>query len=289
MFTDQPVTPTRVETLINLLRGLPPNKRVDRDTLTQLLQPQGMPDVDPKKRDAARNTIKAAFELDLIEETEDKFIKLKFPRSDSRPTTQILIDALDNKVLGDVNVEPFLARFYSYVLSLNKEGVVKKSNEEWARNFERDVFGGHRTDNPFNATKLTGLHRWMGYMGLGWYDADEIFQPNPYERVQRRLRAIFPAKTKRLSGDDFMSRLAGACPELDGGDIFRQANKQYNAEARVCSLGVSHALVDLHLDGRLRLFCPSDSRGWSIELAEPPSDDVLQSARIATVELLRVD
>lgn len=289
MFTDGPVTPTRVETLVDLLRGMAPNKKIDRAMLYQLLQPEGLPDVDPKKRDAARDTVKAALEVKVIEETADKFIKLRFTRSDSRTTTQILLDALDDTVLTDTNIEPFLARFYSYILSLDKDGMTKKSNDEWARDFERDVFGGHRPDNPFNATKLTGLYRWMGYMGLGWYDMSEVFLPNPYERLLRRLRTIFVGKSKQMTGDEFMFRLANACPELDGGDIFKQANKHYNPEARICTLGLSHALVDLHLDGYIQLFCPPDSRGWSIEQAEPPSDELLQSGRISTVKLLKAD
>jgi hypothetical protein len=285
MFTDGPVTPTRVETLLDLLRGLAPNKKIDRAMLYQLLQPEGLPDVDPKKRDAARDTVKAALELKVIEETDDKLIKLKFVRSDSRTTTQVLLDALDDIVLADTKVEPFFALFYGYILSLDKEGVASKSNDEWARDFERDVFSGHRPDNPFNATKLTGLHRWMSYMGLGWYDTSEVFQPNPYERVIRRLKSIFVGKTKQLTGDEFMSRLAGSCPELDGGDIFKRSNKQYDSQARICTLGLSQALVELHLDGYIKLFCPSDSRGWSIEKAEQPSDEQLQSGRITTVEL----
>lgn len=50
LFTDGPVTPTRVETLIDLLRGMSPNKKIDRSMLYQLLQPEGLPEVDPKKR-----------------------------------------------------------------------------------------------------------------------------------------------------------------------------------------------------------------------------------------------
>jgi hypothetical protein len=126
----------------------------------------------------------------------------------------------------------------------------------------------------------------MGYMGLGWYDPSGVFQPNPYFRLQRSLRTIF-GKTKRLSIDEFMSRLASACPELDGGDIFKRSNKQYDTQARNCTLGLSHALVDLHLDDYIKLFCPQDSRGWSVESAEPPSEEALKSGRIATVELLK--
>lgn len=254
--------------------------------LYQLLQPEGLPDVDPKKRDAATDTVKAALELKVIEETDDKLVRLRFARSDSRSTTEILLDALDTFVLADTKVEPFLALFYSYTLALGKEGTANKPNDEWAHDFERDVFGGHRPDNPFNATKLTGLHRWIGYMGLGWYDPTNVFQPNPYDRLRRSLRTLF-GKTRRLKIDEFMSRLATACPELDGGDIFKRSNKQYDALARTCTLGLSHALVDLHLDDYIKLFCPQDSRGWSIEAAEPPSDELLQSGRIATIELLK--
>ena len=288
MFTDGPVTPTRVETLLDLLRELPPNKKIDRAMLYELLQPESLPEVDPKKRDPAKDTIKAGLELKVIEETADRFIKLKFARSDSRTTTRILLDALDSEVLAGTEAEPYFAKFYSYILSLNKEGVINKSNDEWSREFERDVYG-HRPSNPFNKEKLTGLHRWMSYAGLGWYDTSDVFQPNPYERLLRCLKTIFAGKAKQLTSDEFMFRLANACPELDGGDIFKQANKQYNPETRTCTLGLSHALVDLHLEGYIKLFCPSDSRGWSIENAEPPSDELLQSGRIAFVELVKAD
>src|SRR5687767_10532532 len=130
LFTDGPVTPTRVETLLDLLRGMAPNKKITRSMLYQLLQPEGLPEVDPKKRDAARDTVKSALELGLIEETDEKFIKLKFGRNDSRTTTRILLDALDAAVLADINIEPFLARFYSYVLSLDKQGRSEEHTSE---------------------------------------------------------------------------------------------------------------------------------------------------------------
>src|ERR1051326_7136314 len=128
MFTDGPVTPTRVETLLDLLRGMAPNKKIDRGMLYQLLQPEGMPDVDPKKRDAARDTVKAALELKVIEETEDRLIKLKFARSDSRTTTNILLGALDATVLTDTTVEPFLALFYvTSCLLIKRESLVNRT------------------------------------------------------------------------------------------------------------------------------------------------------------------
>jgi hypothetical protein len=187
-------------------------------------------------------------------------------------------------------VEPYFALFYSYLLSLNAEGGVKKTGDEWSRDFERDVLGGQRSDNPFNRDKWTGLNRWVGYAGLGWYDPGDNFQPNPYGRLLRRLPALF-AGEKKLTGEAFMQNMSTACPELDGGSLFMQAHKSraYEPAAKVCTLGLSHALIDLHQDGWIRLNCPRDSRGWSIELAEPPSDDLMRSGRIDSIELLRTN
>jgi hypothetical protein len=289
MFTDQPVTPTRLETLIDLLRNIS-NRKLDRKMLTELLQPEGLPDGLPK-REQSRQTLKAAFDLRLIKEDEqERLISLTIERKDKRTTRQVVLEALDTLVLSDTQVEPYFALFFSYLLSLNAEGGVKKSGDEWARDFERDVQGGQRSENPFNNTKLTGLHRWMAYAGLGWYDPSEVLQPNPYDRLRRRLPAIF-AGEKKLTGEAFMQRLAAECPELDGGGIFIQAHRRqaYDPAMKICTLGLSHALIDLHHDELIRLYCPRDSRGWSIEAAEPPADEGLQSVRIDTIELLKTN
>ncbi|MCG3146076.1 MAG: hypothetical protein HONDAALG_03908 [Gammaproteobacteria bacterium] len=285
MFTDGPVTPVRVEILIDLMRGLSV-RRIDRALLAQLLQPEGLPSLDPKKRVQAQETLKAALDLGIMTEDADGTLKLIVERKDKRTAKQILLAALDEVVISSTEVEPYFSLFYSYLLSLNADGCVNRSNSEWAVDFERDVFGGQRVNNPFNEVKLTGLHRWLSYAGLGWYDISEVFQPNPYERLRRRLGAIFAGEAK-LTGEEFMRRLSEACPELDGGAIFRRADRGYDPAAKVCTLGLSHALIDLHQDGWIRLDCPRDSRGWSIEAAAPPGDS-LQSGRIDTVELVKV-
>ncbi|MBS1807638.1 MAG: hypothetical protein JST84_05545 [Acidobacteria bacterium] len=284
MFTDQPVTPVRVEILIDLLRGLS-SRRVDRALLMQLLQPEGLPNFDPKKRDQSQQTVKAALELKIIAEDADGALKLTGERKDERTARQILLESLDEFVLSNIEVEPHFSLFYSYLLSLNTYGCIAKSGDEWARDFERDVFGGQRGENPFNSTKWTGLQRWFSYAGLGWYDINEVFQPNPYERIHRRLGVIFAGEVK-LTGEEFMHQMSQACPELDGGTIFKKAALGYDPTAKACSLGLSHALIDLHQDGWICLDCPRDSRGWSIEAAEPPSDS-LQSSHIDTVELIK--
>ncbi len=44
MFTDQPVTPARLETLIDLARHMG-ERRMTRETLARLVQPPSLPDV----------------------------------------------------------------------------------------------------------------------------------------------------------------------------------------------------------------------------------------------------
>ncbi len=284
MFTDGPVTPIHLETLIALLRDAGPRK-LDAATVDLLLQPEGLPALNPK-REQAKQARAAARDLGLTQDQEG-FLALTIERKDKRSTRELVLDALDARVLPSREVEPYFALFYSYLLGLGKKaGGPKKSPEQWASEFNTQAFGNRKQPNPFNATKLSGLHRWFRYTGLGWYDPAGVFQCNPYERLRRALPTIFDGKRK-LQGGTFMEGLARACPELDGGAIFRQAVPTYNDADRVCSLGLSHALVDLHLDGQIILYCPQDSKGWSLQEADPlPLDNqTFRSARIDVVEL----
>jgi hypothetical protein len=286
MFTDQPVTPTRVETLLNLMRKFS-DRKITREILIDLLQPDGLPDRNPNKTQA-KQAVSAATELGLIETDSENRLKPTFKSNDTRDSRQILLEALDEKVLQNTNVEPYFALFYGYLLALNSDGGKQQTGDKWASEFQRDVFGEERPANPFNDTKLTGLNRWFGFAGLGWYDTNRVFQPNPYERLLRRLPLIF-GKNKKLTSENFMQKLAEFCPELDGGRIFLQAHRfrNYDSAAKVCTLGLSHALIDLNQDGKIRLICPRDSRGWSIEVAQPPSGDGLDSSRIDSIEFLK--
>src|SRR5262249_42972137 len=155
---------------------------------------------------------------------------------------------------------------YSYLLALDGEGGRDRPRSEWVNGF-RDSYAAAGGADPFNTNKLTGLHRWYSYAGLGWYDPREVFLPNPYERLRRRLPGLFGAD-RSLPTAEFFRRLARCCPELDGGDIYRAVNTRFDSDRRDCSLGLSHALVDLNLDGVLRLHCPSDSQGWYINKAK---------------------
>jgi len=287
VFTDQPTTPTRIEALIDLLRESNANRKFTRTTLYRTLQPEALPGVtaDASAKQAIE-TLRASIELVLVDEQKDGVIRLAFKRSDPRSTRQIVLDALDERILGSVAVEPYFGPFYSYLLFLGPSGARERTADEWAIAFERDVYSGERQPNPFNKVKYTGLHRWYCYAGLGWEDTGGVFQPNPYERISRALGRIFRGK-KQLSGDEFMAQLALACPEVDGGEIFLAANSSYQAGHRTCTLGLSQALIELHEDGAIVLSCPRDSHGWSLASAQPVYDGrSLVSDRIDSVRLL---
>jgi hypothetical protein len=283
MFTDNPVTPVRLEILIGLLREC--SRGLSRKEVCRLLQPEPL-NPDTSSGSPAVATVKAALELDLAEEQGGQ-LSLK-PACRKEPDIRAaILRAFDAHVLASADVEKYLALFYAYYLGLGKKAYAYRASnkEQWAEQFNSAVFGDVAQDNRFNGTKLTGLHRWFSYVGLGWFDPVGEFQANPYERLQRALPIIF-GRRKKLEMDDFMEQLAGTCPELDGGSLFVQANPGWSADQRRCSLGLGHALIELHLDMVIRLSCPADSSGWDIREAEPPGGDSFGSSKIAAVELL---
>jgi hypothetical protein len=280
MFTDNPVTPVRLEILVDLLRQQ--NRGLARGDIYRLLQPKPL-EPDPKFAPASA-TVLAAVELGLAEESGGT-LSLSASGKRIKETRAVVLQAFEEKVLARTDVEKYFALFYSYYLNLGKavHARAKQSGEEWARQFNKEVFLDDPQPNPFNKEKLTGLHRWFSYVGLGWYDQADELHANPYERLLRALPGIF-AKKRKLSSDDFMKRLAEACPELDGGDLFRQANRSWNGADKQCTLGLSHALIELHEDGVLHLDCPADCQEWSMKEAEPPRDDAFKGDRFASVE-----
>jgi hypothetical protein len=285
MFTDQPVTPRWLEVLLELVWEMR-SRKLDREAIRKLLQPQGLPDLSSSSKQAME-TLKAARELSLIVEDDDGSYRPAWKARKSFNVKDILLSAIDDKVLSSTEIEPWFARFYSYIITKDDD-VLPPGDEggsRWSSTFNIDLYGGPPSDNPFNKTKYTGLRRWLRYAGLGWHDAQDCFIPNPYDRIKRNLEVIF-RKKKKLSADEFMSNIATNCPELDGGVIFREANK--NAEMnRICTRALAIALRDLHDDKIIKLYCPADSRGWSLiragEIRNP--SEGLYSDDFDTIEL----
>ena len=286
MFTHNPVTPVRLEILVDLLRSHP--RGLPRKEVYRLLQPESL-NSDLGSGSPSVVTVSAALELGLAEEEGGVISLSAVCRKRKQGARQDILNAFDARVLSKPDVEKYFALFYSYYLGLGKEVYRRRTqnNEQWAVQFNQALgLENDSQDNRFNGTKLTGLDRWFNYVGLGWYDPLKQFQANPYERLTRALPMIF-SRQQKLEGDDFMAELGVVCPELDGGALFLQANPSWEVSAKRCSLGLSHALIELHLDKVLRLVCFAEGAGWSIGEAEPPGGDDFKSHNVAAIELLK--
>ncbi len=281
MFTDSEATPARVEMLLEVARSMS-GRKFDSTTVRQLLQPDGLPGLTSKS-EQARSIMFAARELELVAEQPDGNFRPTRSR-DNRSARLALVEAIDEKVLSDDKVEPWFALFYAFLLGRDESAAAgPQAGIHWETLFERELFSSTKPANRFNPEKYRGLRRWFRYSGLGWHDSDDRFHPNPYERIVRKLPSIF-GKKRDLVIETFMDNLSEDCPELDGGHIFLRANPTWDRSRRMTSLGLSHALVDLHLDRVIQLNCPLDSDGWSIAKAAPPFDgDHLKSDRITSV------
>jgi hypothetical protein len=262
VFTDTTTTSTRIEVLLELVNVMR-SRKLDRDAIRKLLQPKGLPG-RTSASDQANETLKAARELGLVEEDSNGSFRPAWSGRSAFVARDHLLAAIDSKVLSSVDIEPWFARFFAYVITKDDDLVGRGTDaaNKWSSNFNRDLYGGQLPGNPFNPDKYSKLRPWMRYAGLGWYDSQAGFVPCPYVRVRRKLGDVFGKKTK-LSSDDFLSSLSRHCPELDDGAIFREANRDYNLN-RTCTRALAIVLRDLHDDNLIRLDCPRDSRGWSL-------------------------
>ncbi len=287
MFTDSPTTPTRLEVFLEVVWEMR-QRKLDTDAIRNLFQPSGLPGLTPQSKQSIE-TLKAARELNLVKESEDGSFRPAWKGRKTFDAKGILLSAIDDKVLSSTDIEPWFSLFFSYVITKDDDVVPVGSDaaNRWSIAFNKDLYGGPPTENPFNPTKYVGLRRWLRYSGLGWHDAQDSFIPNPYDRVRRKLGEVF-GKKRRLSSDVFMSNLATHCPELDDGVIFREANINFSLN-RICTRALATALRDLHDDKVIKLDCPSDSRGWSLikgGVIRNPKEG-LSSDEFDFVELLR--
>jgi hypothetical protein len=288
MFSDQPVTPRRLEIVVDVVAEYGRSSVLRREQLLELLQPETLPNFNPNAespRVASEQAVRAARDIGLIEEVEGgwRIVEVVTTRR-GRDSRSLVLAAVDERVLNDTDVEPYFSLFYSYLLGLGAEADAHRDDQEWATAYNDVLHRGTLGNNPLNGTKVRGLWRWYPYAGLGWVDSGDVFQCEPYERVRRALPKVFGAE-RRLEADAFARALASTCPELDGGRLFQHANPESAADTRAFSLGLAQALIGLHEDKVIVLDCPRDSRGWDLSAGEPTDDGAtLRSSRLDGVE-----
>ena len=282
---DQTATSNRLETLAKILtaKHMP---ILDEATLNYLLAPKSLPEFESSQ---SKNIISAGKEIGLISYVENSKT-IKKLSSNGKTAKEFLIEYLDKKVLSEIAVEPYFAKFYSYAL-LRQIPLTNnlEANGELAERAREDVVG-FEGNNRFNDTKLGKYLPWYFYLGLTQVNKKSnpiITETYPYERIKRKLKDIFNSE-KRLPIDEFMETLGDICPELDCGKIFCSVNSNQNSIDRSLTLGVSNVLIELHMNGHIKLDCPIESDGWNfhsnINAMSLPED--LKSTKILSVSLL---
>lgn len=288
MFIDNPTVPTQLEVVLDLLHAIR-HKSAPSESVKMLLQPTGLPDLNPK-RDQSTNQIHAGKELGLIEQDGDGNLRLTYAIREGNPSARdAIIKAFDDVVLSSAKVEPWFGRLYGYVIANDEDWIPPEgaARKDLCSHFNAALPGHIERANPLNDTKLGHYVRWYTYAGMGWRDPAKRLIPDPTERLRRALPKIF-AEARRLDAAPFMTGLALACPELDGGALFMDsAAGRYSMADRVCTRALSIALRNLHDEAVIQLDCPKDSQGWSLEKGGTVRDQhLLQSDRFDRATLL---
>lgn len=267
MFTDNPTIPAQLEVLLDVVHAMRQRKS-SAEALRQLIQPKGLPALTSSSAQVDSH-LSAAKELELVSADENQDVRLSYPVRGDHLAKPAIVAAFDRVALANANVEKWAGRFYAYLIVQEEDlGGGKAADIEALTNrFMVNLPSSIDKGNPMNLVKHRALMRWYPYVGLGWMDPSGTFCPDPTERLRRALPAIW-AEDRKLDAQEFMDRMGRACPELDGGALFNEVTEGlFSASARQCTQALATALRRLHDEGVLRLHCPSDSKGWSLDKA----------------------
>lgn len=267
MFTDKPTVPAQLEVLLDVVHEMAGRKATD-DSLRQLLQPRGLPGLTESSAQVA-NHLFAASELELVRVDENQNVRLNYRVRGRHEAKEAVVGAFDRIALSDPRVEKWAGRFYAFLLVLEDDALRRTPAEadRLTQLFMANLPSHVSRENPMNPDKFRALMRWYSYAGLGWTDPAGSFVPDPTGRLRRALPEIWQ-EDRQLDGSRFMERLGRACPELDGGTLFGEGvGASGSAPTRECTRALATALWRLHDDSVIRLHCPADSKGWSLQKA----------------------
>ncbi len=254
MFLDTITRPNKVESVIKTLNFLE-KENVSNQTIYDLYQPKEVNESDVQ--DQIKATLKVLKRLSLIDDNNKLTFKLK-PEEEIK---DYVLKSFDEIVLNENSEEKWFALFYSFILSENKD--ISGSYEQYSTAFNKNKFGNEiRPTNQLNGTKLGHYFSWYNYIGLGQNQQKLIFV-NPYHRIKRKLKIIFNEKNN-LSMDQFVRKMGDACPELDGGNVFKIIENDWSLTNRKLSKGLQRSLVQLHIEKDLQLVSRSDARDFWI-------------------------
>lgn len=281
MFTDSPTIPAQLEVLLDVVHAMR-QRRVSDDSLKQLIQPKGLKDLGTNSMQLTHH-LSAARALGLVKEVNGD-VRLSYQVLGGHQPRAAILAAFDDIALADDRVEKWAGRFYAYLIVQDDDTLQMVSAPAMADRFMAILPSTVDKANPMNGTKYRALERWYVYVGLGWNDPEGAFTPDPTDRLRRALPVIW-GDDRVLDADQFLDRLGQACPELDGGALFNEVTAlAYSPSARRCTQALATALRRLHDEGELKLHCPADSKGWSLEKAGRSPVRGEMSSRFDSVE-----
>lgn len=274
-------TPERVWSLVAGLTAL--GGECERQTFDALLNPGYVKDGKPfsASNALAVNAHGAASSLGLVELGREKAILaagLSF--SDAAALADHVHDRLAALKSGET--DSAILDAYSWLAARSdREGglewIYELGREEFADDANAALVGQDDDGRLMNTTKIPAWRRWLAFLGLGvpLPLANTPDFPTPTERLARELeRAAIPPGTV-LSGEQFLTLVAGRMPYLDRGRLFVQACQRIGhvPSSRRLSPLLSLALRDLHEDETLKLTLSGDS-STHIQLATDPVPSV---------------
>lgn len=260
------VTPARLHAMVRLTsRITAPN----REKLYDLLQPEDA--LGLNNQEAARGVFTAARNCGLLEENEQKIVKLQVDPGRIE-TLEDFRRHMQRILLGitDDNADNYLLNIYSAWYAVQDERIFQYDNKALETHFNEQIFP-HAEERAFNTTKLNGWRDWAVFLGLGWnlrLGSRTIVVPDAYDRLKPLLDQLLPEPNQPVLFGMFMDQLAELCPELDGGLLFNrcwQASRGSEVRGNQLSLMLSSALRGLHEHGEIELSLVADAASkWQL-------------------------
>ena len=255
------VTPHRLHTVVRLVSRL---KIIKRNDLYNWVQPQ---ELNIGNQDTAKETVRAAVNCGLLkDDRENDFITMQPGISDLESVGEFR-KWLQNRLFkkADRNEDNFLLNSFSAWYIVQDERIFQIAKDLHVH-FNEEFFPDEE-ERSFNLVKSNSWKNWASFLGLGWFNKDNILVPDAHDRVEPYLNDLLPDAGKEIEFGIFCDHLADLCPELDRGENYmqlRQLAAKSNAVNRI-SLALSTALRVLDKEGKIKLIRRPDARiNWSL-------------------------
>ena len=270
--TTMVAVPNRIEAVVHHLQGTGREADV---ALRQLLSPPTL----NAGENVATGVIDECRRLGLIERDGDG--NWRATRDAAKPedtrewVASILLNPQTAMLAGQPRVGPAIAWFLS-----RDTRMPLRVGENWRALVERDCPTAEEAFDLTNPDRCRQFVYWVVYLGFGWRlgtgvrDARQAIVPDPTVAIESALRATLEPG-EELPIAEVMTRVAQACPVIEGGSV-RQEIEQLLAAERQRAVGqlsqsTSAALSRLESRGVIVLPPPaSDARVMTLNLWPQP-------------------